>query len=414
MKRNPFKGFIRTWFFDVGSVNFLGTGLVMAIVAVLFPKNADEAGFLFALMYGLTVVSTYIAIAWQVIRLRATEWQTLTYGFQRHIQIQALTLYILIPLVGCLYGGYAFGEKSVTAIIAATILGNLFLIICRFRPNYFHIAVLIYVLNITTQAIAELVSLTILASVLAITTLFVINIHMKLNWTEKALHVFKAGINSGWMMSPNFTFKWLTAFERYLFPANFFIGPTLSSTMILLPILFIVTEGLSIYFGWKFPVLLILLQISVVISAMIHWGRLQRPQALDMLLTLPIHDGMKDLRTKFAKGQRRVANIIGSYVLCLAIFAGYFSDTFSLNAILHITMTCYGANLLMMGFAGFAKRMWQFTLAMFPVMLIGIWVVTGQEYIADDPTTVIPLLVNSMVLIVAETVFRYSSKRMWN
>ncbi|RYV03844.1 hypothetical protein SOPP22_02200 [Shewanella sp. OPT22] len=414
MKRNPLQGMIRTWLFDVGSANFLGTGIIMAIMAMVFPMLSDKDGLLFSLMYGLTIVSMCIAITWQVIRLRGTEWQVLLPGFDKHIQLQAFIIYSLVMVFGFGYAGIFLNSQTLAVLSVAGIFGNVFLVMCRYNPSFFHASAVFYLLNLASQSVAELIPNWLIYTLMIITTLAVFITHRRLNWTASAINVFSSGLHSGWMMTPKLSFKWLTAFERFIFPANYFIGPTLSSMLVLIPTMCLIAEGASLYFNWEFPVFVVMLQVSVIIGSMIHWGRLQRPQAFELLITLPIHNGISDLRKRFASAQRRVAYIISGYIFILALVSSFTRNDISLNNGLHILMACYAATMLMMGLSGLATRMWQFTLAMLPVMMTGIWIVIGQEQIIDEPATMLPLMVNLVFILVAEMIFRISAKKMWN
>lgn len=84
---NPFNGMLRLWCFDVGSVSFLGTGLLGMILGCItaLQGKSDSAELLFS----MGIVSSSAAVAWQLIRLMASECAQLIPHYRRHIYIQS-------------------------------------------------------------------------------------------------------------------------------------------------------------------------------------------------------------------------------------------------------------------------------------------------------------------------------------
>lgn len=88
------------------------------------------------------------------------------------------------------------------------------------------------------------------------------------------------GLEMGWFWLPNLqSMRFLSRFERYLHPVNFFIGPMLTVLLLLLPVLALVLGVLFQLMHWDFPVLLLLAQFCVISCALVHWSRVQRARA---------------------------------------------------------------------------------------------------------------------------------------
>ena len=412
MKRNPFQGAARTWLFELGSANFVCTGLVMALFACLFSLLKQEQDDYFAMMYGLAIVSIYSGVAWQLLRLRAVEWQSLSPDFVKHYQLQCVLIYLLTALVGLGMAAVFLDFQTITSLLLSMIIGNVYILLCIHKPSYFQTAAIAFILNIFCYSVAELMPLSVVIIGLLVSTGFVIGQNYRIRFSSDALNTVADGMRaSGWMVNFKFSFKWLTAFERQLFPMNYFIGPTLSSQLMLGAIIGMVYSGLSLYFAWELPLLFILLIFGLIISSMIHWGRLQKPQVFELLITLPVTNGVEDLRRKLSLAHRKIVLWLSGFTALMVLLHSVFGDI-PLSLVLHSFLVCYGSILLAIALSSLANKIWQLSLIMFPVMLLSGWALYGHETLKDTPTAMMPFVVNIILIIIAEIMFRWSQTRL--
>ena len=79
--RKPYRGMLRLWLFDLGSVSFIGTaglGLVLGLLCFISGKTE-----VVSLVFSMATLSTAAAIAWQLNRLAATEVTCLIPSYQK-------------------------------------------------------------------------------------------------------------------------------------------------------------------------------------------------------------------------------------------------------------------------------------------------------------------------------------------
>ena len=413
MKRNPFQGALRSWLFDVGSANFVVTGIAMALFSLLFMFDEDEKGYFFVLMYGLAILSTYAGIAWQILRLQAIEWQSLVPDFLRHHQIQCALVYLVTPLIGISIAAIFIDLQTVTALLISMVIGNLFILLCVNKPSYFQMVTVGFILNLFSYSLAATIPVSVALIVVLISSGLVVKQTYNIRFNPTAVSVITDGMkSSGWMVNFKFNFKWLTAFERQLFPVNYFTGPTLSSQLFLAAVVGVAYSGLSVYFAWEVPLVFILLIFSVVLCSMIHWGRLQKPQILELLILLPISSGLHDLRRKLAIVQRRIVFGLSCLTAFMVFIHWCFDNETALSVVLYSFLVCYGSALVAMAVSSIANKIWHLSITMLPVMLLSGWALYGYEKLKELPESLMPLLVNLVLVVIAELLFRWSQTRL--
>ena len=413
MSLNPFRAWLRTWFYDVGCLNFLVSALLFSGLACLDLFFLGQDGTFWGMMYGLSIISVAAAITWQLIRLQATEWQSLIPGFKSRILIQSCGVYALFIAIGFGVTIVQFEPVVLYTLFVATLFANGLILMCQIKPSWFQLAFVVYVLHLSSQTIASLVPAWFLVLFLAVSFVLIIRNATQAKWQQSAVNVYRSGLGASSLSLPQFNLKWLNVFERFLFPANFFIGSTLSNLLILIPVICTALLCGKLIYGWDMPVLFVMLQVSIVLGSLIHWGRVQKPEAVEMLYSLPFHNGKANLRKVFASSQRKVAYIITLSMLWLVLLEVTFNDEFSLSVLLHVLMVTFATTILMLGLTSRAQCMWQYSLAMLPAIVIGAWSIFGYQFLIDTPEVIWPFVLNIIFLIIAELVFRYSQTKMW-
>ncbi|MEI8601738.1 hypothetical protein P4S55_12860 [Shewanella sp. PP-Sp27a-2] len=282
---NPFNGMLRLWCFDVGSVSFLGTGLlgmVLGCITALQGKS-DSAELLFS----MGIVSSSAAVAWQLIRLMASECAQLIPHYRRHIYIQSavvLTSVFGISVLFCLALG---STSSLPTLVLALAMSLAFICLCLLSTQWFYASFLLFVLVPFISLITGYVPLWLSEIALVALGAFIIRICRALPWRAEARTVYLNGLEMGWFWLPNLqSMRILSRFERYLHPTNFFIGPMLTILLLLIPAVCLVLGVLSHQFHQNFPVLLLLAQFSVIMCSLVHWSRVQRSRSTETLLLM--------------------------------------------------------------------------------------------------------------------------------
>lgn len=409
---NPFKGMLRLWCFDVGSVSFLGTGLlgmVLGCITALQGKS-DSAELLFC----MGIVSSSAAVAWQLIRLMASECAQLIPHYRRHIYIQSavvLTSVFGISVLFCLALG---STSSLPTLVLALAMSFAFICLCLLSTQWFYASFLLFVLVPFISLITGYIPLWLSAIALVALGAFIIRICRALPWRAEARTVYLNGLEMGWFWLPNLqSMRILSRFERYLHPTNFFIGPMLTILLLLIPAVCLVLGVLSHQFHQNFPVLLLLAQFSVIMCSLVHWSRVQRSRSTETLLLMPGFDGRKGLIAAFCRGQQRLLNVVVGIMLACSLLLGWLSGDLNMQLVGHLVLSTYWACALTLGFGCMCRRVLHVTLTMMVVAGHSLWVSISLASLRDGGNLGDWFIWDMLLMILGSIVLIWGKKTLW-
>jgi ABC-type cobalamin transport system ATPase subunit len=129
-----------------GCVSFLGTGLFALPVALVLGLSleGEKALQVAALMLNMGIISVSCAIAWQGVRLQATEWAALVPHYRGHIfrQMALIGCSFLALSLACLYMLDAWQLLASLGLVVA--VSTAFIALCLQRANAFNLSIIIY------------------------------------------------------------------------------------------------------------------------------------------------------------------------------------------------------------------------------------------------------------------------------
>lgn len=408
---NPFNGMLRLWLFDVGSVSFLGTGIFGLVLSILAGWAGQKDSF--DIFVGMGIVSTAAAVAWQLIRLMASECSILIPRYRQNIFIQCEVMLIgvfSLAVLLCVLFGFS---ASLSLLVFAQGISLGFILLCLWQTQWFYSSFLLFILVPFSSTLAEQVPLWLSLALLFVFAAVIWRRCLVLPWRVEARSVYLNGLEMGWFWLPNLqSMRFLSRFERYLHPVNFFIGPMLTVLLLLLPVLALVLGVLSHQFNWNFPVLLLLAQFCVISCALVHWSRVQRARATELLLLMPGFDGRTGLVNAFAQGQQRLLYLISVGVLLCSLFITWLNGEMSVPLLAHLVISTYWACALVLGLGCLCRRVLQVSLSMLVVLAHSLWVSLSLA-VQHDGHLCYWLLGDILLAVLGQVALFWGSKTLW-
>ncbi|MGL4579929.1 ABC transporter permease [Shewanella xiamenensis] len=409
---NPFNGMLRLWLFDVGSVSFLGTGLFGLALSVLAGWAGQKESF--DIFVGMGIVSTSAAVAWQLIRLMASECSILIPRYRQNIFIQCEVMLIGVFSLAVLLCVLFDFTSSLSLLVFAQGISLGFILLCLRQTQWFYSSFLLFILVPFSSALAEQVPLWLSIIVLFVLVVLIWRRCLVLPWRVEARSVYLNGLEMGWFWLPNLqSMRFLSRFERYLHPVNFFIGPMLTVLLLLLPVLTLVLGVLSHQFNWDFPVLLLLAQFCVISCSLVHWSRVQRARATELLLLMPGFDGRTGLVNAFARGQQRLLYLISVGMLLCSVFITWLNGGISAPLLAHLVMSTYWACALVLGLGCLCRRVLQVSLTMLVVLGHSLWVSISLAALQHDGHLYYWLIGDLLLVVLGQIALFGGRKKLW-
>ena len=315
-----YQGAISFWFKEAGCTSYC----VIAIISALFSFAAINIVELLELMAMFSIVSMYCAIAWQSIRLQATEWQDLVQGYRQHVMFQAKIFLGLINAI-VLLSVIASKEFSILATMGiANVLGIIVWFINRSSSHLFStICYVIFFISalicgLTDQLPVWLIPVNIIAFI-AIALLYN-NFSSAYVWRPDALINYRNGLQSGWSPIPSgFLSNYGSPINKGLFPLSYFVGSGLSQYLILLTLLCIIGVAINLFHNITEHVIFVLTLTLFAIVTLSLWSKVQKQNSWELLFTLPIYNTSYSAKIALSHSVLKLAALVA--LLCFSTAA---------------------------------------------------------------------------------------------
>lgn len=409
-------GSTRLWLFDLGSASFLGVGalgLVLAVVLSFIELKSD----VITLLLGMFMVSVCAAIAWQFNRLAATEWATLVPQYQRNLVRQAATLLGASLSLSVLCLAMNGLIEQVDQLLLITFLGLLFIYVCLVKVGAFYLSFLLYLVspfadNITAYlpaggSLILIIALGIMASI-------VWQKVSKLSWHHDARNVYLNGLEMGWFWLPTTqSFGVFNRLERYLHPANYFIGPMLITMLVAMPIVTLILAMAAYTLDVQLPVLFLLVQFNSIACSMLHWSRIQRWRAVESLFVLPGFDGKQGMINAFMLAQYRLLAILAVSMMLVAALVSVLSPLVNFSLWLHLVLSNLIGCAAILGLGSMCRTSAQISATIFLVALQSGWVSSSLSTVQSGGEIWLWVAWDIPLLILAFASLWYAKCRLW-
>lgn len=409
-------GSLRLWLFELGTASCLGVGLMCLLMAIGLPFW-DVPADISALLIGLFLVSVSAAIAWQFNRLAATEWLHIVPQYQRHIIFQSavlLSVSLLLALCCQLVHGTV---EQMPYLLFITFIGLLFIYICLVKVDAFFLLIVLYFITSFSNEIAiylPIQSVFFLAVAICGLMSLVWRKVNRLSWQHGARNVYLNGLEMGGIWLPlTRSAAWLNRFDRYLHPANYFIGPTLTTIVLAMPLIALALALGGYFLNVQFSVFFLLMQFSAIACAMLHWSRIQRWRAVESLFVLPGFDGKKGMINAFMLSQYRLLAILTVGMVVTATLTSVLSSTISLSMWLHIVLSHVMGCAVVLGLGAMCRTSLQISVTIFFTILQTFWVTPSLLTAKNGGDAWFWIAWDIPLLILAFACLWYSKYRLW-
>ena len=315
-----YQGAVSFWLKDVGCASYF----IAAIITTLLCLIATGIEDLIGLMIMFSIICMYSAIAWQSIRLQATEWQSLVVGYRKHVMFQGKVFIILSNLISILSIIIAGNINLLATLTMANLVGiiiwflnrsfsHLFTSVCYFS---FFIATLVCVL--IEQLPVWLIPVNVVAFIAIV--LFHKSFTSAYKWRPDSLLNYRNGLQSGWSPVPSgFLSNYGSSINKGLFPLSYFVGSGLSQYLILITLLCFFGVVANLFYNITEQAIFVLTLNLFAIVTLSLWSKVQKQNSWELLFTLPIYNTSYSAKVALSKSVLRLATLVA--LLCFSTAA---------------------------------------------------------------------------------------------
>ncbi|MBE0459454.1 MAG: hypothetical protein ACTJIB_08580 [Pseudoalteromonas prydzensis] len=356
-KRPWYQGAVSFWLKDVGSASYFIAATITSFLC-LIATGIEE---LITLMIMFATICMYSAIAWQSIKMQATEWQSLVVGYREHVMFQGKVFIVFSNLISILSIIIAGNINLLATLTLANLIGlviwflnrsfsHLFTSVCYF--SYF-VATLVCVL--IEQLPVWLIPVNIIAYI-AIALLHN-NFSSAYVWRPDSLSNYRNGLQSGWSPIPSgFLSDYGSSINKGLFPLSYFVGSGLSQYLILLTLLCTIGVVINLFYNITEHVIFVLTLCLFAIVTLSLWGKIQKQNSWELLFTLPIYNSSFSAKVALSNSVLKLAILVASLCFITASALSLANPTFLIFNILSYSLACSAGVLLSFAIGNVCKN----------------------------------------------------------
>ncbi|CAM4091270.1 hypothetical protein [Pseudoalteromonas ostreae] len=310
-KRTWYQGVVSFWLKDVGCAIYL----IAAIITTLLCFIATGSEDLLELMIMFSIICMYTAIAWQSIRLQATEWQSLVVGYRKHVMFQGKVFIVFSNLITLLSIIIADNINLLATLTLANLVGiliwflnrsfsHLFISVCNFS---FFTTTLVCVL--IEQLPVWLIPVNVVAFIVIV--LFHKRFTPAYKWRPDSLVNYRNGLQSGWSPVPSgFLSNYGSSINKGLFPLSYFVGASLSQYLILIALFCAVAVTANLFINIIEHVIFVLTLLLFTIVTLCLWSKIQKQNSWELLFTLPIYNSSQSVKLALSHSALKLAGMV--------------------------------------------------------------------------------------------------------
>ena len=319
-KRTWYQGVVSFWLKDAGCAIYL----IAAIITTLLCLIATGIEDLLELMIMFSIICMYSAVAWQSIRLQATEWQSLVVGYRKHVMFQGKVFIVFSNLITLVSIIIASNINLLATLTLANLVGiliwflnrsfsHLFISVCNFS---FFTTTLVCVL--IEQLPVWLIPVNVVAFIVIV--LFHKSFTSAYKWRPDSLVNYRNGLQSGWSPVPSgFLSNYGSSINKGLFPLSYFVGSRLSQYLILLTLLCIIGVAINLFYNITEQVIFVLTLCLFTIVTLSLWSKVQKQNSWELLFTLPIYNTSYSAKVALSYSVLKLAALVA--LLCFSTAA---------------------------------------------------------------------------------------------
>lgn len=411
INRDSYRGMLRLWFFDAGSVCFLLTSLLgfgIAILSLYIEKTSS-----ISLMLSMSVISSAMSVLWQLNRLVGAETSFLIPGYQRNVVVQSIVIFLSVMIFAL---GFAvmLAPQTVTSVLLAVLISLAFLWGCLHWNKGFQFSILLFIGMPFFDQMTLNLPWWMLVIPLGMLLEFVRVKLGLLTWHHDARATYLSGMEMGWFWLPSMKqHHLLDKLNQYLHPASFFVGPLLAMALVMVTVLGLLIFIPSTLFEWHLPIQLIVGQLLLMMCCLVHWSRVQRWRGAETLFVLPGFTGLVGLQRAFFKASARLI-ILSMLSMLLVCMAGYiFGQPLSLPFIVHLLLCVLWSGLLALGLGALSRNVSQMSAIMLVMIIHSLFVSFSFKALQAQQDMGVWLIADGVLVAIGVWLFIWSKNRLW-
>ena len=411
ISRDSYRGMLRLWLFDAGSVCFLLTSLFGFSIAVLSLYNDKTSSI--GLMLSMSVVSSSMSVLWQLNRLVGAETSFLIPGYQRNVVVQSIVIFLSIMIVALAFA-VIFAPQTLASVLLAVLVSLAFLWGCLHWNKGFQFSILLFIAMPFFDQITLNIPWWFLVPPLGI-LLELVKVKLgQLTWHQDARATYLSGMEMGWFWLPSIKqHNLLDKLNRYLHPASFFVGPLLAMALVMVTVLGLLIFIPSTLFEWHLPVQLIVGQLLLMMCCLVHWSRVQRWRGAETLFMLPGFTGLIGLQQSFFKACVRLIALLMLSMLLICT-AGYLAgQPLSLPFIIHLLFSVLWSGLLALGLGALSRNVSQMSAIVLLIICHSLFVSFSFKASQAQQDLSIWLIADVALTVIGLGLFISSKNRLW-
>ncbi|BAJ04261.1 hypothetical protein [Shewanella violacea] len=409
-------GVSRFWFYDHGSASFMGVALLGLLMLV--PLIALDKLEIVPMILGMMQISVSAAVAWQLIRLAATEWSILIPEYRHNIFFQCGLMLLSSFTIGTLVSMLVGVEGAFSLLLLATGLGLSFIYLCLVKKGVFYLSILLYLFLIFLDSIDEHISPVVMAAV-ALANLALVWVIWKKSavsgWHPDARSVYLNALEMGGVWLPTAkSYPLLRKLEKYLHPVNFFMGPLLALLIITMPIITLIVAAFAQLVGLQIPALFMLAQFSCMACTIVHWSRIQRWRGVETLFMLPGFSGKQGMIDAFNRSQTHLLILFTLIMAVTAALVSLFNPAITLAIWFHLVLSTFFSCGFLLGLGCACKTVLHLSMIMLIFVANSAWVSSSFRGFVEE-TDVWLWLAGDLALVgISILTIWWGSKKLWN
>ena len=304
-KRAWSQGAVSLWLKDAGCASYFIAAIISALLC-LITTGIEE---LLALMIMFAIICMYSAIAWQSIRMQATECKVF------------IVLSNLISLLSIIIAG------NINLLATLTLANLIGLIIWFLNRSFSHLFTSVcyfsfFIATLVCALIEQLPVWLIPVNIIAYIAIALLHNHFSSAyvWRPDSLSNYRNGLQSGWSPIPSgFLSNYGSSINKGLFPLSYFVGSGLSQYLILLTLLCFVGVVANLFYNITEQVIFVLTLCIFAIVTLSLWSKVQKQNSWELLFTLPIYNTSYSAKIALSHSVLKLAALVA--LLCFSTAA---------------------------------------------------------------------------------------------
>ncbi|WP_421419371.1 hypothetical protein ACN9JF_03835 [Pseudoalteromonas lipolytica] len=406
-KRPWYQGMANFWLNDVGCASYF----VAAILAAFLSLITASIENINALIIMFSTICIYSSIAWQSIKMQATEWQFLVVGYREHVMFQGKVFILLSNFISILSIIIANNIHLLATLSLANIIG---IIIWFLNRSHSHLFTFVCYCSFFIAALVDIlieqlpIWLIPVNIVLLIATYFFQNkfITAPYSWHSGSLINYLNGLQSGWSPVPSSLFSnYGGSINKGLFPLSYFVGPGLSQHLVLLILFCIIGVVINLFYNIAEHVLFVLTLGLFTIVTLSLWSKIQKKNSWELLLTLPIFNSSDNAKVALSYSIFKLSLLVATLCFVTTFALNFTNQSLSILNVLSYSLACTGGVLFSFAIGNIFKNINFLSLFLCLAFGLNIGLTT---YLLENGTNLTTLIILGIYTVAMATMNRFT------